>query len=386
MQIRRVTWILFVGLLLCLPGAGVRGQNISQAASENLVPNPSFERFSATPIGWFYKGEHFTRVMREWSAATAASPDVFGPKVRVPSAWAEKDFGKQAPHSGGAMAGLTLYGCADGKPHCREYVQVRLREALVPGQTYEVSAYVAHLPRSMEINSLGFFFANYSYDEPTDVLLEETPQVVIENLMRVRQQQWISVSGRFVADAPDTYLVIGNFRDDNATQVASPAGSASVKYAYYYLDDVVVRKVPPIITEPVLSANSDDLDHAAWRVGSVVQLRNVFFDFDKWDLLPRSSVELDKLQRVMRTYPDMVVELSGHTDSRGDDEYNEQLSMRRARAVVNYLQERGIAADRLRYRGAGSHEPVADNATETGRSLNRRVELRVVSMRADRAN
>ena len=371
-------------LLACTLWGGVfataSAQEAPLAAGENLVPNPGFERFAATPIGWFYKGEHFSRVMRDWSAATAASPDVFGPKVRVPSSWAEKDFGKQAPHGGGAMAGLTLYGCADGKPHCREYVQVRLREALVPGQTYEVSAYVGRLPNSMEINSLGFLFANYSYDEPTDVRLEESPQVVIEELMQVRRQQWRPVRGRFVADAPDTYLIIGNFRDDNNTRTATPAGSQSVKYAYYYLDDVVVRKVPPILSEPVLSANSDDLDHASWRVGSVVQLRNVFFDFDKWDLLPRSSTELDKLLRVMRTYPNMVVELSGHTDSRGKDSYNQQLSLRRAQAVVQYLQERGIATERLRYRGAGSTEPVADNATETGRGLNRRVELRVVRM------
>ena len=354
----------------------LRAQQI--APEDNLVPNPGFERFAATPIGWFYKGEHFTRVMKHWSAATGASPDVFGPKVRVPSSWAEKDFGKQAPHDGGAMAGLTLYGCGDGKPHCREYIQVQLKEPLVPGQQYEVSAHVGHLPRSLEINNLGFLFANYSYSEPTDVLLEETPQVVISDVMRVRQQQWVRVRGDFTADAPDTYLIIGNFKDDEQTQAISSTAN-SLKYAYYYIDDVVVRKLPPILSAPVAS-NHDDLDHARWEVGSVVQLRNVFFYFDKWDLLPRSYVELDKLVRVMRTYPNMSVELSGHTDIRGDDAYNKQLSLRRAQAVVTYLQENGIAGDRLRFRGAGSREPVATNDTDEGRSLNRRVELKVVSM------
>ena len=351
-----------------------------QAVGDNLVPNPGFERFAATPIGWFYKGEHFTRVMRDWSAATAASPDVFGPKVRVPSSWAEKDFGKQAPRAGGAMAGLTLYGCAEGKPHCREYVQVRLTEELVPGQTYEVSAYVAHLPRSLEINNLGFLFANYSFDEPTDVLLKEQPQVEITTPMRVRQQQWIQVKDRFVADAPATYLIIGNFKTDEATEVSRPAGSNSLKYAYYYLDEVVVRKVPPIVSGPAPVASSDAVGTTSWKVGSVVRLRNVFFDFDKSELLPRSFVELDKLVRVMRTYPDMTVELSGHTDSRGDDAYNLRLSLRRAQAVADYLQLQGIAGSRLQARGAGSREPVADNTTDEGRDLNRRVELKVISM------
>ena len=107
-------------------------------STSNIVPNPGFERFSATPIGWFYKGEHFTRVMKYWSSPTGASPDVFGPKVRVPETWADKDFGKHPPHQGGAMAGVTLFGCKDGKPHCREYVQVQLAEPLVVGQQYYI--------------------------------------------------------------------------------------------------------------------------------------------------------------------------------------------------------------------------------------------------------
>ena len=365
-------------LLVCSPFNAAAQTPL--AAGENLVPNAGFEQFAATPIGWFYKGEHFTRVMRDWQAATAASPDVFGPKVRVPSAWAEKDFGKQTPRAGRAMAGLTLYGCADGKPHCREYVQVRLREPLVPGQTYEVAAHVARLPRSLVIDRLGFLFTGYAFDEPTDVRIDEQPQVEIQQLMQVSPQQWLPLTGRFVAESPATHLTVGNFRTDANTRTARPAGDRSVGYAYYYLDDVVVRKVPPILDAPVLGTRSDDLEHVVWEVGSVVQLRNIFFDFDRAELLPRSSVELDKVLHLLRTHPGMVLEFSGHTDSRGDDAYNLDLSLRRARAVVDYLKARGIDAQRLRYRGAGSREPIAGNGTDAGRRLNRRVELAVVRM------
>ncbi|NJK82909.1 MAG: hypothetical protein HC912_02945 [Saprospiraceae bacterium] len=82
--------------------------------SENLVPNPSFEEYSKTPIGWYYRGSHFTSVMRYWSSATAASPDAFSPKVRVPEHWADKGFGEQKVRTGASMVGITVYGCEEG--------------------------------------------------------------------------------------------------------------------------------------------------------------------------------------------------------------------------------------------------------------------------------
>ena len=72
----------------------------SSSNAHNIVPNPGFEQYSATPIGWFYKGQHFTKVIKYWSSATAASPDVFGPKVRVPTYWKEKGFGKAEEKTG----------------------------------------------------------------------------------------------------------------------------------------------------------------------------------------------------------------------------------------------------------------------------------------------
>ena len=66
-------------------------------AQENIVPNPGFEEYSNYPLGWFYKGSDFSRVIKYWSSPTAASPDVFGPKVRIPRQWSEKDLEKPSP-------------------------------------------------------------------------------------------------------------------------------------------------------------------------------------------------------------------------------------------------------------------------------------------------
>ncbi|MEM9992267.1 MAG: hypothetical protein AAF738_10925, partial [Bacteroidota bacterium] len=116
----------------------------------NIIPNPSFEEYSTIPIGWFYRGQHFTNVMKYWSSATAASPDVFGPKVRVPSHWTDKGFGDQYARTGESMVGMTIYGCDNGKPHCREYIQVQLLEPLVQYQNYYLEFWVVHLPRSLQ--------------------------------------------------------------------------------------------------------------------------------------------------------------------------------------------------------------------------------------------
>ena len=112
-------------------------------------------------------------------------------------------------------------------------------------------------------------------------------------------------------------------------------------------------------------------------VGTVVTLKNVFFDFDKADLKPESFVELDKLADYLKTNS-IRIEIGGHTDNQGTDEYNDRLSENRAKSVYDYLVSKGIPADRLQYKGYGSRVPVADNATEEGRAANRRTEFKIV--------
>lgn len=112
-------------------------------------------------------------------------------------------------------------------------------------------------------------------------------------------------------------------------------------------------------------------------VGTVVTLRNVFFDFDKAELKPESFVELDKLVAYLRTNS-IRIEIGGHTDDQGSDDYNDRLSENRAKAVYDYLVAKGIPADRLQYKGYGKRVPVADNATEEGRAANRRTEFKIV--------
>ena len=114
------------------------------------------------------------------------------------------------------------------------------------------------------------------------------------------------------------------------------------------------------------------------RPGEKVVLNNIFFDFNKAELLKESEVELNKAYEFLIKNSGLRVRIAGHTDNIGGDEYNLNLSEKRARAVVDYLVLKGIDASRLEYSGYGASKPVADNSTEEGRSLNRRTELEIL--------
>ena len=341
----------------------------------NLVPNSSFEQYAGIPLGWFYKGKHFTDVMKYWKAPTGASPDIFGPKVRIPMHWAEKGFGEQSPKTGESMIGLTLYGCEEGKPHCREYVQIQLSEPLVIGQNYYFEFWVSRLPRSLKVNNLGGYFSEEEVAALGDKVIEEIPQVKAEQIVDASLKQWTRISGRFKPNEAFNYLTIGNFSTDEDTKMELPS-ITPLNYAYYYIDDVLLRKEEPILKVPLAK---DDLTKISLETGKIVTLRNIFFETDKYELLPRSFVELKKLLKVMEENSNMIIEIRGHTDIRGKNDYNKYLSRKRAKAVVNYLIDRGINPARLQYNGYGSSLPVAENSSVDGRQLNRRVEFKIIS-------
>jgi outer membrane protein OmpA-like peptidoglycan-associated protein len=104
----------------------------------------------------------------------------------------------------------------------------------------------------------------------------------------------------------------------------------------------------------------------------------VFFDFDKTELKSESFAELERVIEFLRDNPKVNISFDGHTDGQGTDEYNNQLSQRRADAVRAYVTAAGVDAKRVAAKGYGKRNPVADNATDEGRARNRRVEMRIL--------
>ena len=112
--------------------------------------------------------------------------------------------------------------------------------------------------------------------------------------------------------------------------------------------------------------------------GSVIALRNIFFNTASAELLPQSNLELDKLLRLMKANATLRIEVGGHTDNVGADAENQKLSDQRANAVMKYLTSYGIEATRVIATGFGETKPVASNDTEEGRAQNRRTEITVL--------
>lgn len=113
------------------------------------------------------------------------------------------------------------------------------------------------------------------------------------------------------------------------------------------------------------------------EVGETIRLNNIFFETAKWQLLPASFVELDKLVKVLSDNPTMEITISGHTDNVGNDDANQTLSANRAKAVVDYLVSKGLSQNRFQQAGYGETKPVASNDNEEGRAVNRRVEFTI---------
>lgn len=122
-----------------------------------------------------------------------------------------------------------------------------------------------------------------------------------------------------------------------------------------------------------------DVELEKIAVGAAIVLRNVFFDYNKSTLKPESSTELDRLVKILQENPSIRIELSGHTDNTGTDDYNQRLSENRAKSCVDYLIGKGIAASRLEYKGYGESKPIDTNNTEEGRANNRRTEFKIIS-------
>jgi outer membrane protein OmpA-like peptidoglycan-associated protein len=138
----------------------------------------------------------------------------------------------------------------------------------------------------------------------------------------------------------------------------------------------IVKKdtIPPKISAPLNPIVQ------APKVGDEIILENIYFTTGEATLLSASFVTLKDLVALLKEYPKMAIEISGHTDDVGTDADNQILSERRAAAVYSYLISNSVEISRLSYKGFGEMRPIADNDTPEGRRINRRVQFKILRM------
>ncbi|MCZ8091637.1 T9SS type A sorting domain-containing protein [Flavobacterium sp.] len=219
-------------LFFILMGFGINAQN--------LVSNPSFEIKSACPVNpadlsslasWYPMQAHY------------GTPDYFNSCgssfVGVPS----NTFGNQSAFDGNAYIGISTYSY--GYSSYREYIQNYLTSPMVAGQSYTVSFYVSCADNSRyssnnigAVFTQGFLYGNWNYDS-----LNITPNINYSTPI-TDTSGWTLISGTYIATGNEQFLTIGNFYDDNSTQIVNINPIGSTGAAYYYIDQVSVTQSP----------------------------------------------------------------------------------------------------------------------------------------------
>lgn len=336
---------LFLTVLYCL---GMADNIYSQ--SQNLVPNFSFEESREKPTSMLDNGHEYSDVSKYWSTPNLASTDLITPRFKTAK------FEPIEAFSGYNMSGIVIHG-----DFWSEYLKVPLREPLQPGVEYYTEFWIAYCAdynkdyKPKKTNAyLGAYFG-MDFFEKSNEQLSNKPQVTLSNPVELKDKTWVKVSGSFIAKDTSDHIYVGQF--------ANSENPADMLLGYYYIDDVKVIK---------FSDHSTVFTPAEYAPNG---LNNIYFETDDYNLLATSFKTLDEVYGFLSKNQSLEISIVGHTDNRGENYHNQELSMNRAKAVYNYLINKGIAAERLKFSGKGASKPVASNLTEDGRQENRRVEF-----------
>lgn len=190
------------------------------------------------------------------------------------------------------------------------------------------------------------------------------------------------ISARITYQSLLTGKEIGQAISDPLTgsyQITLPYG---VQYSYnaHGSNFISIANNIDLTTVAAYQEINQDLFLVPIEVGQTIQLNNIFFDMSKAVLRNESFVELEKLFIVLQNNPAMNIEIDGHTDNAGNQDLNLQLSIDRANAVKEYLITKGVARNRITTKGFGGTKPIASNATEETKKLNRRVEFTILAL------
>ncbi|MEJ8800574.1 OmpA family protein [Pontibacter sp. H249] len=272
-----------------------------------------------------------------------------------------------------------------------ELTQAELRRPLKKNKEYIVSLYTIKASvREPAIEEITVYFTKKRLPSTRKVYgIEEhalTGQTVpylsmssSANPVLSNMGEWVKVSGIYKAKGGERYITIGNFIGANkqALEAMNPPETDTisnyvVQGTYYCYDNIsVVPKSEKSPKEP----QTPKAATFPFAVGTTITLSDVNFETGSHVVLPLAFPTLDSLAAFLKTEPDIAVRIIGHTDNVGSDEDNLQLSIRRAKAVMEYLVTQGINQARIAYEGYGENRPKVDNNSERNRALNRRVEI-----------
>ncbi len=368
--------------------------------SQNLVINPGFETQNCCPDA--YSQFHCVKF---WDTPNQGTTDFYkNCKQKYPTDVVQTPsnfFGHQVCKEGEGYAGIYTFYNDD----YREYVQGELAMPLLKDQTYCLTFYVSLADTAgLAIKELGAAFHPDKIKTPffTKLNVDYIPMTFGDSFIKDKTV-WTELQTEYTANGNERFLIIGNFKDNKNTDTLAVLESVSLvdrHTSYYYLDDICLTKMTKkgdCSCEPNIDAeeekHEEEFDQTYTDlylfsgppeglvvpdIGDKVVLEHIYFETNKAILRKESLIELEALASLLNNYPDMEIEIRGHTDHVGTDENNLKLSAARAKAVFDYLVYNDIQPRRLQFIGFGETLPISTNATPEGRQKNRRVEFVVL--------
>ena len=349
--------------------------------AQNLVQNPSFEEYTECPkrLG------NFNADVAYWSTPTIGSTDYFNACSKAMGT-PENFNGKQPADFGNGYAGMYMYAPDD----YREYIQVPLTKTLEAGKKYSISFYVSLAERSdYAVKEFGVLFSEYKLQK--EIKKELSKMHLYKgggnrfNFMEIGYtnfykdtKDWILVQTQFVAKGTESFLTIGNFKNNLRTRKFKTKRDAK-QGAYYYIDMIALEGAEQAQTQLTQKVRESPVK-TTFELDKVHTFKTILFEFDKYQLLDTAKVDLQKIYNYLKTDASLVISIAGHTDTIGSADYNQLLSNNRCHSVAQYLMQMGLPQNRISWEGHGGTKPVADNSTEEGRQLNRRVEFVITSI------
>lgn len=401
--------------------------NLGFLHSQNLVLNPDFEKSSSPNYD----------NLADWiKCILTDTPDYFTDSTT--NKIFQKYIGGIDSYSGNSHVGLFVFRNKNKKNNeTREYIQVPLNQKLEKNKIYYGEVFIASDAESnISCSSFGIYFSAIKIDlNKTTEMFKLKPQITNPFNNFIVSGEWTKLSGTFKANGTEKFLTLGNFNSDAHTKIRPVYNKQNKNkkqkwnidrketVAYFYIDNVTVflkdtaktakivstdtiptiniseltntvkeelvnetKQIPIIIEIPdsikfvgeTLFFKEQEDNGGIFLEGTAIILSNIHFEYNKSEFKDSAVIELNSLLQFMRKNSSMEIEIRGHTDNIGNKEYNNALSLARAKAVKKFLIDNEINKERISSYGYGDTQAIANNETKEGRAKNRRVEFIII--------
>lgn len=363
----KIVCLFLLSILIC-----------NQTLGQNLILNPTFDDYVTyldsnnrtvyQPKHWFYEGQRLNHPVY-FSSARFLDPTIrskFHPEAELIR-----------------QGNLINYISILLLPNTQK-TYTYLKESLEKGKRYKINLDIKVYNQSNCLSDLLVAFLDTINE--TNVDYHQTVRLSLPDSVPFDQfcNNWVTLEQQFVANGNEKIFLISAGMPKHYLDIVK---SNPDKFQIYYrrnnyqlkflVDNIRLVPIDSFLVKKESDLNQQNLE--LLKQGESIILTNVYFDFDKYEILKTSYPSLDLIAQYLQKNSTVHILVTGHTDNIGGMDYNQKLSEQRAKSVVDYLINKGINEKRLQYKGYGNQEPISENKTKQGRAKNRRIEIQIIN-------